>query len=1318
MKNLKKLSVILIIAVALTAMLGIITHAKTETNGNWTFSNYNESPAADQNTYYTINSDGSITVKDYAAYSNTTNSVNAVTKIMSNTSAPLNGFSASFEALGFNDAQPDVYPETLSLIMTNKPEAYTDAANYSTTRTGDAYYNDQYNMRKGFLYQDPLEGEYTLVVTLQDYCLENADGKIKHGTPGDGYYDCIKVCAYRNGADWGEICEEYPEIEMSEEIRLSFNVIDQDRILIFVNDTCPIYLDAKMGEISDYYFGMAAYSFGRANEAGYRGASFKLNKVALQKAAEFTEETAICHAGIITNDSGNFGDYVFWELKENGVLYLHTASSDVVTLPDYEWDLIESNIPFTECADEIKSVVIDAKLNRIGNGIFANLPNLENVYIKTGGYIESIGEGAFAGCTSLTDINLIDCKKLTTIGDNAFLDCSSLMYVETPASLTVIGGGAFYNTSALRVVKLNEGLETIGYGAFYQSALTLINIPSTVKSIGDYAFKYYANYSDAIPSLTIVFESLEASFYSNIIEWNTYASRPGITVICPKGSTGGSLSTSEIDLANVIGYGEAGEDIAWYLTSDGVLNLVGKGSTYHYLPNMGDTNDTYDGYKDAVKCIRIGDGITELGDSAFTGLNNASSVLFGENIDYLGYYLFGNNTNLRTVIIENDTCSSRYTFNGVRDNITIVCHKGSQAANVASDLSIACLYIEDLYKYGVTDDGLFWYIDNNGTLYIEGVGAMKDYDAYESPFFEYADDINTIDIGEEVTRIGSNAFSGINAKTLYIRDGIKEIGNGAFAYSTIDTIIWFNSKLETIGDGAFAMCEKLTKFDPPSSLKTIGARAFYGCTALNHVYLKSGLETIGNDAFASNKALTYIVIPVTVTKVGDRAFMCPTTNHFTAVIYGANTEFGNQVFDYNDFSGRLYLTVICRKDSVAADKFTSKCVYIENLATFGYIGYGDTPYDDTGIFWYLDKNGTLTFVGSGEMKPLKTEGYEYPEPEFRNDIYEYRNMVKQIVIREGITSIPDDMFGVLPNLKGVFIPDSVTYIGTGNFHSYIKIYVPHLNTSAANTYAKANNNELHVANAYSDGPVINISYLTTDVKDIFIAYGNYDSYRDVNTNKLVRLTQSKIKNATDYSYLVQNSGMYTVLVRHEDGCIDIHHIAVVIDKPTFTQDGLRLNIGNLDGVGNIKVIRTAYGTHYSVSAIKKAAGSRAFTAKYITDPDNYTIQYRENGTVTVAVCYENGYTLIMHFEIVKKSPTFVQNGNVVTFGNLNDVKVIRYAKGIYATSSEIKAAPGSVAINGKSLTSDTRDITLSKGTYTICVQYNDESYNYYTVTVE
>ncbi|MBR5516275.1 MAG: hypothetical protein IKU52_08745, partial [Clostridia bacterium] len=64
------------------------------------------------------------------------------------------------------------------------------------------------------------------------------------------------------------------------------------------------------------------------------------------------------------------------------------------------------------------------------------------------------------------------------------------------------------------------------------------------------------------------------------------------------------------------------------------------------------------------------------------------------------------------------------------------------------------------------------------------------------------------------------------------------------------------------------------------------------------------------------------------------------------------------------------------------------------------------------------------------------------------------------------------------------------------------------------------------------------------------------------------------------------------------------------------------------------------------------------------------------------------------------------------------LKVIRYAKGEYKTSNEIKNAPGSISVSGKTMTADTYTVTLASGTYTFCVQYNDESYNYYTVTVE
>ena len=250
----------------------------------------------------------------------------------------------------------------------------------------------------------------------------------------------------------------------------------------------------------------------------------------------------------------------------------------------------------------------------------------------------------------------------------------------------------------------------------------------------------------------------------------------------------------------------------------------------------------------------------------------------------------------------------------------------------------------------------------------------------------------------------------------------------------------------------------------------------------------------------------------------------------------------------------------------------------------------------------------------------------------------------------------------------------------------------------------------------SDGPNITISGMA-DVKDVFIALGEYTTYRDVKDNMVVQLTTNKLAGASEYTYTLKAGGYYTVLVRYNDGTQTFLYQQIDVTEPTFAADGLQLTVGNLTGV---KVIRTAYGEYKTVSEIKRAEGARAFTAKNdIKGADSYKIQYRYNGVVTVAVQYEDGYTKIYTYEVVQKTPVFTQSNNVVTIGNIDDLYIVRYAKGEWETSSEIKRAPGAQAIKPAAAVDGVITITgLKAGTYTFCVQYNDESYNYYVITVE
>ena len=239
-----------------------------------------------------------------------------------------------------------------------------------------------------------------------------------------------------------------------------------------------------------------------------------------------------------------------------------------------------------------------------------------------------------------------------------------------------------------------------------------------------------------------------------------------------------------------------------------------------------------------------------------------------------------------------------------------------------------------------------------------------------------------------------------------------------------------------------------------------------------------------------------------------------------------------------------------------------------------------------------------------------------------------------------------------------------------------------------------------------------------DIKDYFIAEGDHDTYRECKNNLVVSVGAAKLGENTEYTYTLPHHGTHTVYIRYNDGSAKVLKIEITGNEPVFDENGLQLTVSNL---GDLKVIRTAYGEYTNVSSMKKAATHRAFTAKNdVKGADSYKIQYRENGVVTVAVCYNDGYTEFFYYNVEQKVPEMTQEGKTVTFGNLDGLYNIRYAKGEWKTSSEIKKAPGAQALKASAIDENGKIVVTlpTAGTYTFCVQYDDESYNYYTVVVE
>ena len=82
---------------------------------------------------------------------------------------------------------------------------------------------------------------------------------------------------------------------------------------------------------------------------------------------------------------------------------------------------------------------------------------------------------------------------------------------------------------------------------------------------------------------------------------------------------------------------------------------------------------------------------------------------------------------------------------------------------------------------GICDDGLTWTLDDAGKLTVSGTGPMMDYGT--APWYAYRKAIRSVVIGQEITAIGSYAFSELEAmEELILPDSITTIGSSAFAF--------------------------------------------------------------------------------------------------------------------------------------------------------------------------------------------------------------------------------------------------------------------------------------------------------------------------------------------------------------------------------------------------------------------------------------------------------------------------------------------------------------------------------------------------------
>ena len=131
----------------------------------------------------------------------------------------------------------------------------------------------------------------------------------------------------------------------------------------------------------------------------------------------------------------------------------------------------------------------------------------------------------------------------------------------------------------------------------------------------------------------------------------------------------------------------------------------------------------------------------------------------------------------------------------------------------------------------------------------------------------------TLTIPENVTKIGSGAFSGVDGlKTVIIPGTVKAIGDNAFSYNeTLERVI-IQDGVETIGVGAFQYCTQLKSVEMTDSITNINNDAFSQDTNLQNVKLSNNITRIASGLFFCCLNLSKIDIPENVTSIEDISF--------------------------------------------------------------------------------------------------------------------------------------------------------------------------------------------------------------------------------------------------------------------------------------------------------------------------------------------------------------------------------------------------------------------------------------------------------------
>lgn len=337
-------------------------------------------------------------------------------------------------------------------------------------------------------------------------------------------------------------------------------------------------------------------------------------------------------------------------------------------------------------------------------------------------------------------------------------------------------------------------------------------------------------------------------------------------------------------------------------------------------------------------------------------------------------------------------------------------------------------------------------------------------------------------------------------ESIHIPSSFEYVTECMFRGSSVKTVTFDEGAIE-IGEEAFKDCKLLTKVQLPSTIREIGLKAFSGCNVLKSFRIPANVQKMDENVFAECPSLAVVVLegnepPV----ISDNTFSNDTYSNATLYVPSGTKSLYEQTTGWKNFKmivddeepnedmnfffedGGLCYHVTSTKDmeveitynsEMEEDDSTTEIVIPEKVTdksnglTFKVIGIEGGLHGTSVKSVRIPK--TIRYIKSRSLSPtwdIKIEDlslwckidfiggrfYEqknnftdpWMQPYLDRKLYVNDQLVTDLVIPDGVTSISDAAFFGFKSIKSVTFAPSVKYIGTMAFdHTSVeKVVIP------------------------------------------------------------------------------------------------------------------------------------------------------------------------------------------------------------------------------------------------------------------------------------